>query len=405
MRLFLVSAALLLAAPAAFQPTGEVTPEDRLIHDQMLVIDTHLDTPSRFHTGWDFGELHHFAEDNSQVDLPRMEQGGLDGGFFVIYTAQGDLTPAGYAEARSKALLRAAEIHRMLGAHRDKIALVTTADEGERAWREGKRLAYLSIENSWPLGNDLTLLESFHRLGVRMAGPVHSRDNQLADSTTGEGRWKGLSPLGKKWVAEMNRLGMLIDVSHSSDAAFDQMLALSKAPVVASHSGPKALNAHPRNLDDDRMRRLARSGGVMFLNSLFLAPHDTSQERGALKARQGRWAELDPQERRQLLADRAALERRQPFQQATFDTYMRALLHSIRVMGVDHVGLGADWDGGGGVQGMEDVSLLPRITARLRREGFSEADIAKVMGGNLMRVLRAAQARAETPTPTPTQNR
>ncbi|HEY0114993.1 MAG TPA: membrane dipeptidase, partial [Allosphingosinicella sp.] len=252
------------------------------------------------------------------------------------------------------------------------------------------------IENSWPLGEDLTLLEAFHRLGVRMAGPVHSRTNQLADSTTGEPRWRGLSPLGRRWVAEMNRLGMLVDVSHSSDAAFDQMVALSRVPVVASHSGPSAINEHPRNLDDDRMRRLARAGGVMFLNSLFLAPHDTSEERSAVEARQLRWAELSREERRRLLADRAALEARQPFNQANFETYMRALLHAVRVMGADHVGLGADWDGGGGVQGMEDITALPRITARLRREGFAEADIAKIMGGNLLRVLRQAQAAAAT---------
>jgi membrane dipeptidase len=353
--------------------------------------------PLRFRDGWDLGDLHHFAEDNSQVDLPRMEQGGLDGGFFVIYTPQGDLTPAGYVRARDAALLRASEIHRMLGAHRDRIALVTTADEGERAWRDGKRLAYLSMENSWPLGEDLSLLETFHKLGVRMAGPVHSRTNQLSDSATGEARWGGLSPLGQRWVAEMNRLGMLIDVSHASDAAFDQMLRLSRAPIVASHSGPRALYEHPRNLDDGRMRRLARAGGVLFLNSLYLAPHDTSEERSAIERRQARWGALNAQERRRLLADRAALERRQPFNQATFDRYMEALLHVIRVMGVDHVGLGADWDGGGGVIGMEDVSLLPRISARLRREGLDEAAIAKIMGGNLMRVMRRAEAASAPP--------
>jgi membrane dipeptidase len=394
-----LAAALALAAPAsAQQPGAEVTPEDRLVHDQMIVIDTHLDVPSRFRTGWDLGELHHFAEDNSQVDLPRMAQGGLDGGFFVIYTAQGELNPAAYARARDAALLRAIEIHRMLGAHRDRIALVTTAEEAEAAVQAGKRIAFISIENSWPLGEDLTLLEAFHRLGVRMAGPVHSRTNQLADSTTGEPRWRGLSPLGRRWVAEMNRLGMLVDVSHSSDAAFDQMVALSRAPVVASHSGPSAINEHPRNLDDDRMRRLARAGGVMFLNSLFLAPHDTSEERSAIEARQLRWGDLSGEERRRLLADRAALEARQPFNQANFETYMRALLHAVRVMGADHVGLGADWDGGGGVQGMEDITALPRITARLRREGFAEADIVKIMGGNLLRVLRQAQA-AAAPAP------
>jgi membrane dipeptidase len=392
MRRLLILTAFAFATPLAAQPTPDITPQDRLIHDQMLVLDTHLDIPSRFASGWDFGERHEYFQDHTQVDLPRMTEGGLDGGFFVIYTGQGELTPAGYAQARDAALLRATEIHRMIGQNRDRIALVTTADEAEVAWRAGKALAFLSIENSWPLGEDLTLLGTFHRLGVRMAGPVHSRDNQLADSTTGQNRWGGLSPLGRQWVAEMNRLGMLIDVSHSSDAAFDQMLALSRVPVVASHSGPKALRDHPRNLDDERMRRLARAGGVMFLNSLFLAPHDTAPERSAVEQRQQNWSNLTPAERREVMAEFARVEARRPFNDATFETYMQALLHSIRVMGADHVGLGADWDGGGGVQGYEDITRLPRVTARLRREGIAEADIAKIMGGNLLRVLRQAQS-------------
>jgi membrane dipeptidase len=172
------------------------------------------------------------------------------------------------------------------------------------------------------------------------------------------------------------------------------MVELSRVPVIASHSGPKAIFDHPRNLDDERLRRLARTGGVMFLNSLFIAPSAGSPEWTAITARQARWAELTPAERRQLLADRAALSARQPFSNATFEMFMRSLLHSIRIMGADHVGLGADWDGGGGVVGMEDITALPRITARLRREGISDADIAKIMGGNLMRVLRQAQAHA-----------
>jgi membrane dipeptidase len=285
----------------------------------------------------------------------------------------------------------------MLGAHRDQIALATSADEADAALRAGKKVGFISIENSWPLGDDLSLLETFHKLGVRMAGPVHNGNNQLADSSRpGERdrRHGGLSPLGRRWVAEMNRLGMLIDVSHSSDAAFDQMLALSRVPIIASHSGPKAMFDHPRNLDDERMRRLARAGGVMFINSLFLTPSAGSPEWTALTDRLERWAELNPAERRQALADRAALSARQPFSNATFEHFMRSLLHSIRVMGADHVGLGADWDGGGGVVGLEDVSLLPRITARLRREGISEADIAKIMGLNLLRVMRQVEAGA-----------
>lgn len=384
-------AAPLLASPLLAQP--DVTPANRLVHDEMLVIDTHLDIAMRFDSGeWDFAERHRFAWDQSQVDLPRMIEGGLDGGFFVIYTAQGELTPAAYADARSRALVRAAAIRRVIGENRDRMALALTADDAERLHREGKRIAFMSIENSWPLGEDLTLLDTFHRLGVRMAGPVHSRNNQLADSTTDTARWNGLSPLGRQWVAEMNRLGMLIDGSHSSDAAFDQMLQLSRVPIVLSHSGPRAIYDHKRNLDDERMRRLARAGGVMFMNTIFLAPDDRSPERTAIGDRQENWHRLTAAERRRLLADKAALDAQRPFTTATFDHFMRSMLHAIRVMGVDHVGLGADWDGGGGVQGMEDISLLPRITERLRREGFSERDIAKIMGGNLLRVMRQAQA-------------
>jgi len=389
--LALLALPLALAVPASAQP--DVSAEDRLVHEGMIVLDTHLDTPLRFESGeWDFGEGHRYEWDLSQVDLPRMIAGGLDGGFFVVYAAQGDLTPAGYAGARDAALVRLTAIHRMIAENRDRIGLALGADDAERLHRDGRRIAFISIENSWPLGEDLSLLATFHRLGVRMAGPVHSRTNQLADSATGEARWGGLSPLGRRWVAEMNRLGMIVDASHSSDAAFDQMLALSRAPIVLSHSGPKAIFEHPRNLDDARMRRLAAAGGVMFMNSIFLVAHDSSAERSAINDRHENWASLSPEQRRQLLRDRAALDAQRPYTTADFDLYMRALLHAVRVMGADHVGLGADWDGGGGVIGMEDVAALPRITARLRREGLSEDDIAGIMGGNLLRVLTQVQA-------------
>jgi len=395
MRLFSVPAlALLLAIPASAQQR-DVSRADRAAHERMIVLDTHLDTPVYFEVpGWDFGQLHRYEWDNSQVDLPRMDSGGLDGGFFVIYTKQGALTAEGYAGARDAALMRAMAIQRAVAANAGRIGLVTTPDEAERLARSGRHFAFQSIENSWPLGEDLGLLTTFYRLGVRMAGPVHSRDNQFADSATGEGRWHGLSPLGRRWVAEMNRLGMIIDGSHSSDEAFDQMLALSRAPIILSHSGPRAIFEHRRNLDDARMRRLAEAGGLMMINSVFLVENDLSDERDALQERQKNWGNLNPAQRRQLLADVAAMNARRPYTTADFDLYMRSMLHAIQVMGVDHVGLGADWDGGGGVIGMEDVAALPRISARLRREGLSEADIAKIMGGNLLRVMRQVQAAA-----------
>ena len=387
--------AAMLAIPASAATDDEVSAADRLFHERMMVLDTHLDTPMRFDDGaWDFAERHRYDWDLSQVDLPRMEQGGLDGGAFVIYTPQGELTAQGYAMARDAALLRAASIHRVIGENRDRMGLALTAADAERLHSDGRRIAFISMENSWPLGEDLSLLTTFQRLGVRIAGPVHSRTNQLADSTTGEARWQGLSPLGRLWVAEMNRLGLVIDASHSSDAAFDQMLSTSRAPIILTHSGPRAIFQHPRNLDDERMRRLARAGGVMFLNSVFLVQHDVSPEREAINSRQENWATLNPAERQTLLRDRAALDARQPYTTADFDLFMRSLQHAIAVMGVDHVGLGADWDGGGGVIGMEDVSRVPRITARLRREGYGDADIAKIMGGNFLRVLREVERRA-----------
>ncbi len=400
--LILPAMAILLASPVAAQlhsrtqpSQPRVTPTERAAHERMIVLDTHLDVAERFDDGrWDFSQRHVYAEDGSQVDLPRMREGGMDGGFFVIYTAQGPLTAEGYRDARDRALVRAAAIRRVIGENRATVDLALTADDAERSARAGRRFFFISMENGWPLGEDLTLLTTFYRLGLRLAGPVHSRDNQLADSATGQHRWGGLSPLGRQWVAEMNRLGIIIDGSHSSDQALDDMLRLSRVPIILSHSGPKAIFNHPRNLDDDRMRQLAAHGGLMMMNSIFMVQHDGSDERDRINDRHKNWAQLTAAERRQLVADTAALNRLRPYTTADFDLYMRSMLHAIRVMGIDHVGLGADWDGGGGVIGMEDVTALPRISARLRREGFSDADIAKVMGGNLLRVMRQVQAGA-----------
>lgn len=389
---------LLFAVPSSAHDL--VSPADRLAHEQMLTLDTHLDTPSHFERpGWNFDQWNEYAWDQTQTDIPRMEAGGLDGGFFVIYTPAGPLTPEGYAAARDHALGRVAAIQRVVHQNPDKLEFATTAADAARIHAAGKRIVYQSIENSYPLGEDLSMLASFYKMGVRMAGPVHSKNNQFADSTTDTPRWNGLSPLGRQWVAEMNRLGMVVDGSHSSDAAFDQLLALSRTPIILSHSGPKAIHDHPRNLDDERMRRLARAGGVMQMNSLFLAHENRTEERAAIRTRQAKWLDLTPAERRQLVADKAALDERQPFTEADFDTFMESVLHAIKVMGVDHVGLGADWDGGGGVPGMEDVSQLPKITARLRKEGYSDQDIEKIWSGNVLRLLRQAEQYAARARP------
>lgn len=382
--------ALLLAAPLGDDP---VSAADRLAHEQMLVLDTHLDSPELFeHPGFDFNRWHDKDFDKSQVDIPRMEQGGLDGGFFVIYTGQGPLTPEGYAKARNGALVRATWIQRVVAAHPDKMEFATTAADAMRIAKSGKRIVFQSIENSYPLGEDLSLLGYFHDLGVRMASPVHFRNNQFADSATDKVKaFGGFSPLGKQWLAEMNRLGMIVDVSHASDDVFDQALAQSKTPIIASHSGPKAIYDHPRNLDDERMRKLAKSGGVLQINSVYLVAGDSNKARSAIQDRQDNWWALSEAEQRELIADKTVADATDPYQGADFELFMKSLLHAIAVMGVDHVGVGADWDGGGGVRGFEDITALPKVTARLRKEGFKDSDIEKIWSGNVLRLLKAAE--------------
>jgi membrane dipeptidase len=383
--------ALALAIPASAAQDG-VSMADRLLHERLLTLDTHLDTPTRFERpGWRFDRWHDYDFDGSQVDIPRMEQGGLDGGFFVIYTAQGPTTPEAYARVRDQALLRAMAIQRVVAENEDKLALATTAADAERLHRQGKRIVYQSIENSYPLGTDLSLLSTFHKLGVRMASPVHNGPNQFSDSARGDVKHRGLSPLGRRWVAEMNRLGMVIDGSHASDEAISQMIDQSRTPIILSHHGPDAIHDSPRNIPDALMRKLARKGGVMQMNFLFLRATTSADCRDGIEDRQERWEVLSAAERQQLISDKAKCP---AFEFADLDLFMRALLHAVRVMGVDHVGMGADWDGGGGLTDMKDIAGLPAITARLRQAGFSEGDIAKIWSGNTLRLLRAAEAGA-----------
>jgi membrane dipeptidase len=381
------------AAPAPAPTDPPVSKADRALHERLLTLDTHLDTPLHFgRAGWSMMARHTYANDLSQVDYPRMVAGGLDGGFFALYTAQGPLTAKGYADARDHALARAMHIREMVAANPQAFALAFTAADAPRIAAQHRRVVYQSIENSYPMGEDLSMFTSFYKLGVRMAGPVHFLDNQFADSATDAPKWHGLSPLGRAWVAEANRLGVVIDLSHASDEVFDQVMALSSTPVVLSHSGCRAVYDHPRNLDDARLKALAAHGGVIQINSVYLTAPDHSAARDAIEDRRDELESLTPAEQAKLIADNAALDAKAPKREASFDNFMTNLTHAIAVAGIDHVGIGADWDGGGGVKGMADIADLPKVTAALKARGFSEADIQKVWSGNVLRVLRAAQA-------------
>lgn len=365
------------------------------LHARLLTLDTHLDTPIHFRrSGWSFGDRHDRTTDLAQLDLPRMADGNLDGGFFVIFTDQGPLTPEGYAAARAFALKRSGEIDTTIARFSDRILPAREAADAGRVDVEGKLIAFKSIENSYPLGEDLDLLTDFHRQGVRLAGPVHSLNNQFADSATDKPRWNGLSPLGRLWVAEMNRLGMVIDPSHSSDAAFDQMLALSKTPLLLTHSGAKAVHDHPRNLDDERIRKLASAGGAICYTSIYLSDLRLGPERAKLFRRLDRIGDLSSADQAELTRAWRAIDAVEPLWSADFEKYMAGLLHVIKVAGVDHVCFGADWDGGGGVAGLEDITALPKVTARLKAAGYSDSDIGKMWSGNILRIMRAAEKAA-----------
>jgi membrane dipeptidase len=391
--LFVPVAALALAFSASGAAAQTATA--RAVHDGLLTLDTHLDTPANFsRPGWDMMDRHTLAE-RSQVDYPRMVEGGLKGGFFAIFTAQGPRTPEGDRSARDAAILRGVEIREMVAKHGDHFELALNADDAPAAVARGKRFVFMSIENSYPLEGDLSLMSTFQRMGVRLVGVVHFKDNDLGDSATDTPEWHGLSPLGKQFVAEANRLGLVLDASHASDEVFDQMLSLSKAPIILSHSGCRAVNDHPRNIDDKRLKALAAAGGVIQVNSLsaYLIPIPKNPAREAAMADLSKRfaAATTVQERKNLEAEYAATEARFPQPRATFDDFMKHLLHALQVAGVEHVGIGADMDGGGGVTGMEDIASYPKITAALLAAGYSKEDLAKIWGGNMLRVLRQAE--------------
>jgi membrane dipeptidase len=380
-----------LAACAATSQGGTVPAGDPATrHARFLTLDTHLDTPIHFdRQDWRFDATHSFADDLSQVDGGRMRTGLLDGGFFVIYTEQGPLTANGYADALAFARKRSDSIDRTIAAYPRLIGPALTAADATRLNREGKLIAFKSIENSYPLGEDLSLLDEFYRRGVRMAGPVHSDDNQFADSATGKGKWGGLSPLGKRWVTEMNRLGMVIDASHASDAAFDQLVELSRYPIILSHSSLRSAHDHPRNLDEGRLRKLAAKGGARCISTIFLSDMNLTKERAELFGQYERIATLPPAQQADLARRWQALDQREKMWNANFETVMAQILRAIEVAGIEHVCFAGDWDGGGGVDGMQDITALPKVTARLKAAGYSDADIEKFWSGNVLRILAA----------------
>lgn len=389
------------------------TPEERAeralaaraaaIHERVLTLDTHVDVPLNFATrAVDPGVAGDF-----QVDLPKMRAGGLDAGFFVVSVGQTARTPENEAQARADAMTKFEAIHRMAGElYPDEIEIAHSAADVPRIAAAGKLVAAIGIGNGYAVGRDLSLLETYHRLGARYMTLAHGGHNDVADSATprealgdAESEHGGVSPFGARVIAEMNRLGMLVDVSRVSRAAMLDAVRLSEAPVIASHSSMHALMPHPRNLDDEQLLALAGSGGVVQTVALGAFLSETAALRAAeYRNIRGAFGMIPGQQPEELGAEpyedyvgrMEALDERWP--DATVADFVDHVDYAVNLIGIDHVGISSDFDGGGGVAGWSDASETLNVTVELVRRGYGEEEIARLWGGNLLRVWGEAEA-------------
>jgi membrane dipeptidase len=396
----------------------------RAIHERVIALDTHDDiNPRNF--SW---SLNYTQDLETQVNLPKMKRGGLDAAFFVVYVGQGPLTAEGYDAAYASAIEKFEAIHRLTKVLApDQIELALTADDVRRINAKGKKVALIGVENGYPIGTDISRVKEFHDRGARYLSLAHNGHSQLADSNSGEagGTWlhNGLSALGKQVVEEANKWGLMLDLSHPSKAANMQVLALTKAPVIASHSSARALCNHSRNMDDEQLEALKKNGGVIQLVAFSTYVKESSPAAGRLEAltklnaefglpqgRGGRGggggvgrgrgaalAQLSDDKRAEYQKRLAELNQKYPPPpRATVKDFVDHIDYVVKKIGIEHVGISSDFDGGGGVEGWDSAADTVNVTVELVRRGYTEQQIAQMWSGNLLRVMdRVAKVAAE----------
>jgi len=405
--------------PTATGADDALTKKARAIHERVMTLDTHNDIdPANFTV-----DRNYTQNLPTQVNLPKMFAGGLDASFFVVYVGQGPLTPEGYDNAYKQAIAKFDAIHRLTEQMApDKIGLALTPADARRIYKSGRKVAFIGVENGYPLGEDLGRLKEFYDRGARYLSLAHNGHSQLADSNTGERegwKWNGLSPLGRTAVTEMNRLGIMIDVSHPSKQVMMQTLALTKAPIIASHSAIRKLCDNSRNMDDEQLLALKKNGGVIQIvafNSYIKTPPPDSPERAAaldavrkefslpagtpLGGRgggrgRGAGATLSDEQRAALTKRVAEVNAKfPPPPRATVKDFVDHIDYAVKLIGIDHVGISSDFDGGGGVDGWNGADETFNVTLELVRRGYTEDQIGKIWSGNLLRVMEDVQKRA-----------
>ncbi len=404
----------------------------RAIHERVIALDTHVDIdPSNFTQL----SRNYSNELTTQVNLPKMLKGGLDAAFFVVYVGQPNpettpdaFEPAGYQRAYDQAIEKFEAIHRLTKILApNAIGLALTSADVRRLNAQGKKAALIGVENGYPLGNEsfaVRRVQEFYDRGARYMSLAHNGHSQLSDSNTGEQtgwKWQGLSPLGKQVIEEMNRVGIMIDVSHPSKESMMQAIALSKAPIIASHSACRALCNHSRNLDDEQLMALKKNGGVvqMVAFASYVKEASTPERTAALDAlrkefglpagtalggrggrgggRGGRGgqtaiAQLGDEKRAELQKRIGEIDQKfPPPPRATLKDFADHIDYAVRKIGIDHVGISSDFDGGGGVDGWDGAEQTFAVTLELVRRGYTEAQIAKIWSGNLLRVMDDVQ--------------
>ncbi|MDT0607446.1 dipeptidase [Croceitalea rosinachiae] len=370
------------------------------IHKKVLTVDTHADTPLRMiEPGFDMSVRHDPNETGSKVDYPRMKEGGLDAIFFAAFVAQDIRDDDGNSRAKALCLQMIDSVKASTERNSDVVGLALNPDDAYALEKEGKRAIYVGIENGYPIGSDLSNVEEYYDKGVRYITLVHSSNNDLADSATDENGTEhgGISEFGAKVVGEMNRLGIMVDISHGNDSVFYDAIKLSKAPIIASHSNARSVTDHRRNMTDEMLTLMAENGGVVQLTMLadYLREAPPNIERdsamAALRANMKPISEMTDEERSALRKQFQEINETYPNPPATVKHVADHIDHIVKVAGIDHVGIGCDFDGGGGIQGIFDASEVMNITIELVRRGYTEEQIEKIWGGNLIRVFKEVQ--------------
>jgi len=365
------------------------------IHKEVLTVDSHTDTPMWFVRGdFDLAEKHDAREHGSKIDFPRMKEGEMDAVFFAVFLGQGERNEKGKTRAKERADEIFDSVYSIMDRNTQIAELAFTPDEAVAIEKKGSRAVFLGIENGYPIGTDLSLVEYFYDRGARYVTLCHTKNNDICDSSTDTTEYNGLSSFGEEVVAEMNRLGMMIDVSHISDSSFYDVLALSHAPVIASHSSSRFICDHPRNLNDDMLKKLAKNGGVAQVCILSdyikeMPPNlEKDSARSALREKYRGFNDLSDEEMKSARKEWREINKKFPSNLATVKDAVDHIDHIVQVAGIDHVGIGTDFDGGGGLADCFDVSEMPNITVELVRRGYTKDQIRKIWGGNIMRVLR-----------------